>query len=284
MVPVSVHKRSVIALATLLTVIGAAVFGYQYWRHRHDPPVAQRPVVQSVLQGPVNSATPSPAQPTPEASSSLPPPATPPAPPASALIQTVPFTIQAPFEKWDPAHEEYCEAAVVYMVGQYLSGDRRSRLPPAEADAALGRIVAWERASYPGVINLPLTAMAQVGSQFYKLDAEIQPVSFEAIKQSLADGLPVIVPVMTHGGPGGSRIYPTYGKDNVYHTLVLVGYDTAQGVVYANDPGLREGLSLRYGWSTLSAAIGAQSQTRSDSAGKVPSEQGSIMMVFRPRR
>jgi hypothetical protein len=64
------------------------------------------------------------AQPTPEASSSLPPP-------ASLLIQTVPFTIQAPFEKWDPAHEEYCEAAVVYMVGQYLSGDRRGRIPPA---------------------------------------------------------------------------------------------------------------------------------------------------------
>src|ERR1700730_19088602 len=29
-----------------------------------------------------------------------------------------------------------------------------------------------------------------------------------------------------------------------------------QRVVYANDPGLREGLSLRYGWSILWSAIG----------------------------
>src|SRR5579859_4560566 len=64
--------------------------------------------------------------------------------PRSVRIQ-VPYTAQAPFGNWDPAHQEYCEAAAVLMAGSYLRGDRRSRIPPEEADQAMARMVAWER-------------------------------------------------------------------------------------------------------------------------------------------
>ena len=52
--------------------------------------------------------------------------------PTSLVIQGVPFTIQSPYQVWDRVHNEYCEAAAVYMVGQYWNNDHRANLPQAQ--------------------------------------------------------------------------------------------------------------------------------------------------------
>ena len=186
----------------------------------------------------------------------------------------------------DPAHEEYCEAAAVYMVGQYWADDHRQRIPAAEAQANMGRMVAWERASFPREINLSLADMVQVGQHFYpnlNLTGQVVPVDLEVIHQNLAAGRPVIIPVMTHGAPGGRAIYPSYGAGNVYHVIVLIGYDATKGLVYTNDAGLREGLGLPYSWSTLLAAIQSQAHTSVDAAhAAVPYQQGASMLIFQP--
>jgi hypothetical protein len=158
-------------------------------------------------------------------------------------------------------------------VGQYFQHDARDRLPASEADSAMGQLVGYERRTFPGVMDLSLANMGGVGAQFYSLAPAVVPVDPDVIKRSLAEGRPVIVPVMTHG-VGGQKIAPFYGATNVYHVIVLTGYDSARDLVYTNDAGFMQGQNYPYAWSTLSTAIDAQAQ-------KYP--QGRVMLVFSPR-
>ena len=270
------RKSLVLGLISLVSWIAAAGVGYHAWQNLSAGAAGGPPKTAVVVHAP---PTPAPSE--------APTPTPAPTPlPTSLRIQGVPFTIQSPFQIWDTAHQEYCEAAAVYMVGQYWNNDHRQNLPKAEADAAMGRIVAWERATFPGVMNLPLSDMVQVAQHFYpglNLSAQEVPVDFGVIQQNLAAGRPVIIPVMTHGGPGGSAIYPTYAAGSVYHVIVLIGYDAAQGLVYTNDSGLREGLGLAYHWPTLLTAIQTQARTTVDVWGhQVPHQQGMTMLTFQP--
>src|SRR5204863_9405191 len=132
--------------------------GYHAWQNLRAGAVGSPFKTAVVVRAP--AATPIPAEPTPTP--------TPTPLPASLSVQGVPFTFQAPgMQVVDPAHEEYCEAAAVYMVGQYWADDHRQRIPAAEAQANMGRMVAWERASFPREINLSLADMVQVGQHFY---------------------------------------------------------------------------------------------------------------------
>lgn len=175
--------------------------------------------------------------------------------PASVFIK-VPYTPQAPYNNWDSAHEDYCEAAAALMYGAYLHGDKREVIPPAEADRRMGQIVDWERAQWPGVLNLPIADVAKVVPHFYGSRAVIGPVSLTAIKTALAAGHPVIVPLMTHGAPGGQKINPNYGRVNVYHVLLITGY--GPGYLVTNDAGIVQGENWRYSWTVISSAIKAQ--------------------------
>jgi hypothetical protein len=195
-------------------------------------------------------------------------------PPASAFIQTVPYTVQAPYGVWDAAHEEYCEAAAVLMVGLYMGGDRRSRIPPAEADGDMATIVKYERATWPGVLNLSLDKVGAVGNHFYNVNAVLEDASFENIEKEIAAGRPVIIPVMTHGAPGGARIAPYYGSGNVYHVIVIVGYNATNQTVTTNDAGISQGQNYQYRWSVLQSAMDAQTSKMNG--------QGRVALSFTP--
>jgi Peptidase_C39 like family len=256
-------------LISILASGGAGATVYYDWQHRD---IRRPPPTQVEVKRPRSS-------PSVSVSPTASPSATP--LPASLRLQTVPFTVQAPFQVWDAAHEEYCEAAAVYMVGQWFARDTRPDIPPAEADAAMGRYVAWERGSFPGTLNLSLAQMGQVGAHFYGLHSQVVPADLHVAEQNLAAGSPVILPVMTHGGPGGTKIYGTYGYQNVYHVLVITGYDNARQIVYTNDAGLREGRDLAYQWTVLAAANQSQATTARDGSGAaVPMQQGPSMLVF----
>jgi hypothetical protein len=119
-------------------------------------------------------------------------------------------------------------------------------------------------------MDLPLTSVASVGTQLFGLKPTVAPVDLEQIEQNVAAGRPVIVPVMTHGA-GGAKIAPFYGAVDVYHVIVITGYDQTKGLLYTNDAGFIEGQNYAYTWSTLSSAIDAQTR-------KYP--QGRVMLVF----
>jgi Peptidase_C39 like family len=253
---------ALVALVALVAVTGAGYSGYRVWRHFQ--PVAARPAPPAavVLTAPT---TPPAADTTPTA------PPTPTPLPRSVFIK-VPYTSQFPFPgQWNAGnpHLEYCEAAALLMMGDYYKGDTRDRIPPAEADAAMGQIVQAERSAFPGV-DLPLTSIGAVGTRLFGLRPTIAPVDLQAIQRQLAAGRPVIVPVMTHGANGG-KIAPFYGDGNVYHVIVITGYDTAKGVLYTNDAGFIEGQNYAYKWETLSWAIDAANQKYG---------QGRVMLVF----
>ena len=277
MPPTTLRRIAALLLAVaVLAVAGAVGIGVRDWVRR-GPTVAARPPKTSVVVTAPPSATPTP----PPAPVPTPTPTPTPLPPSARI--SVPFTIQAPFRNWDAAHEEYCEAAAAYMVGEYYAGHQypNQYIPPATADAAMGGMVAWERATFPGVLNLPLSDMVQVGQHFYGLTGTVQPLDLSVIETDVAHGEPVIIPVMTHGGAGGSMINPGYGAENVYHVLVIVGYDQASGTVYTNDAGLYTGQNLAYSWSTLQTAVQSMTQTAVDQSGvRVPTSQGLSMLVF----
>lgn len=264
---------------TVVALLGAFTIGLRDYLRR-GPVVNPTPRVAHL-------ATPPPATPTPSATpvpTAAPTPApTPTPPPPSALLANVPYTVQAPNGQWDAAHQEYCEAAAVTMVGLYYQGATYpgNVIPAATANNDMAAIVAWERQTWPDQLNLSLQQVAQDGAHFYGLTASVVPLDWNAVQRYLASGQPVIIPVMTHGGPGNSMINPHYGTDNVYHVIVLVGYNAAQGIVYTNDAGISQGHDLAYAWTTLQTAVQSMTQTAVDQSGApVPAGQGMSMLVF----
>ena len=246
------------ALIALVAVGGLGYSGYRVWRHFRAIAPAAAPKTALVISAP--SAAPTASTPTPVPT--LPP----------SVFVKVPYTSQFPFDQFgatDP-HENYCEAAALEMVSQYFKGDTRDRIPPGEADSAMGSIVSVERKNYPGVMDLPLTAVAAVGTQLFGLKPTISPVDLGQIEHNVAAGRPVLVPVMTHL-QSGAKIAPYYGSMPVYHVIVITGYDTAKGLLYTNDAGFIEGQNYSYTWNLLSSAIDAQTL-------KYP--QGRVMLVF----
>src|SRR5262249_57690090 len=135
------------------------------------------------------------------------------------------------------------------------------------------RSVWWEGGMCVVGLGHPLSSMCSDWTHIYGLSPTVMPVDLDAIERNLASGRPVIIPVMTHG-VNGQKISPHYGTLNVYHVIVLIGYDNQKGLLYTNDAGFVEGQNYAYTWSTLSTAIDAQ-------AGKFP--QGRVMLVFQPR-
>jgi len=263
-----VHPRQAIVIGLLaVLVVGAAGGGYYYWRKHRPTPPAVAPKTAVILQAP---STPAPTV----APVATAPPT--PTPLPSSVRLAVPFTSQAPNRNMDRAHEEYCEAAAVLMIGNYYKHDQRSVIPPAEADRDMTSIVAYERQAFPGVLDLTLPDIATTGAAKFQMDGTVEaaPADPQVIKQYLASGLPVVLPVMTHGLPGGQKINPHYGAGNVYHVIVLIGYDES-GQFISNDAGIFEGQYLTYSWSTLSTAMDAQGQ-------KYPA-QGRKLLVFRQR-
>jgi hypothetical protein len=248
------------ALIALVAVGGLGYSGYRLWRHFIANASAPPPKTAVVIAPPSDAPAAVPAAPTPV-----------PTLPPSVYIK-VPYTSQFPHDEFqaNQPNENYCEAAALEMVSQFFKGDTRNLVPPDEADAAMASIAGVERKDFPGVLDLPLTSVASVGTQLFGLKPTITPVDLNQIETDLAAGRPVIVPVMTHL-PNGTKIAPYYGTVPVYHVILITGYDSGKNMLYTNDAGFTQGQNYAYPWSLLSSAIDAQTL-------KYP--QGRVMLTF----
>ena len=272
-------KALVAGVAALALLAGAGGYGgYRVWRHVQAS--APRPAPRAAV---VVHAPPTPEPTVTSAATPAPTPL-----PASVLIK-VPYTSQFPVGVFGGKYEEYCEAAAVLMVGRYYKELSSScirlllslRLQLAQKNGKLllcglapleTEVLSNTRLTSTSG-NLPLAVVGAVGSQLFNLQPAVVPIDEAVIRQNLAEGRPVIVPIMTHLA-NGRPISEHYNMTSVYHVLLLTGYDAARDEYTTNDAGFIQGQNWQYPWSTITQVIDLQAQRMS---------QGRVMLVFSPR-
>ena len=173
-----------------------------------------------------------------------------PAPPPATAVLSVPYTVQAPGNNWK-VFENACEEDAVLMYHDYLEGDHRAQIPPAEADPALRALEKWQVDNWGAERDLTLDKTGQLAQAYYGYHYQVVPATQAGIIAEVAAGHPVIVPVMTKSLQNNH-----YGAGNVYHEVLIKGYNP-DGVV-TNDAGVQEGKDWFYSWSVLFGAIDAQ--------------------------
>ena len=160
----------------------------------------------------------------------------------SAVNLDVPFTPQAPYAVWDELHNEACEEAAVIMVEQYLKGDRRSKIPAADADEKIKAMVNWQVQKLGVHKDLTAAEIVKYLAKDYlgRRQAQVKQFSIDGIKKELSAGKPVIVPAAGRllGNPNFRRPGP------VYHMVVIAGFDSKYFIT--NDPGTRNGYKYKY--------------------------------------
>lgn len=165
--------------------------------------------------------------------------------PTSLMIQ-IPFAPQAPFANWDPLHQEACEEMSLIMVHHFLAG---TPLSLEEAETEVQAMVAWERErSYAD--DVTVADLGVIASSLYGYRARVlTDVSAETLRQELARGNPIIIPVA-----GRALKNPFFsGEGPFYHMLVVTGY-TDDGFI-TNDPGTKRGERYWYATDVLMNAL-----------------------------
>ncbi len=164
------------------------------------------------------------------------------------IISSVPFTSQAPFEKWDEYHEEACEEASLLMVKYFAE---KKALTPELAEKEIQALIKFQLKRYGDYKDSDVSQIVKLGKDFYQLEnlEAIYDFKKEEIKKWLARDKPIIVPAAGRllGNPNFTPPGP------LYHNLVLVGYDGDW--IITNDPGTKKGKGYRYHLDILYRAI-----------------------------
>ena len=166
----------------------------------------------------------------------------------SQMQLSVPYTLQAPYNKWDALHEDACEETSLIMIKHYLNHTPISS--PAQADHEIIDLLTWEQQHGYGP-SISLAQLNQIAKDDYGMNtgSVVQINSIDQVKQEIANTHPVIVglagkllpnPYFSHGGPN-------------YHMLVMTGYDNA-GVI-TNEPGTWHGDGFHYNYQDFYSAI-----------------------------
>ncbi len=238
-------------LLLLVVVFVLALFAGSFGREYRDNKAADSSLGSSALPQPV-STIPSPA--TSPTTSTTTPETTEPNPniqkpttvPAKFLI-TVPFTVQAPHANWDELHDEACEEASLIMLKHFTDGTSFGSADAA--DKEITEMVAYET-EQGFKYDVTVQELATIAKHYGLTKGRVETtISVQKIKQEIAAGRPVIVPLA--GREIGNPHFRSPGP--VYHMLVIKGYDN-EGFI-TNDPGTKFGENYRYGFDKLFNAI-----------------------------
>ncbi len=181
--------------------------------------------------------------------------------PSSALID-IPFTTQAPFGNWKSPYNEACEEAILSMLHHWDEGDT---LTAETANRDILAIVDWEMRNYGWHEDTSSAYTARTAREYYGLGATVaKEVNADTIRQLIAQGKPVIVPVF-----GKALNNPHYRNGGpYYHMILIVGYEGSYFITH--DPGTQYGKNYRVTDSVLLSAIHDLTDPESDIANGQP--------------
>ena len=167
---------------------------------------------------------------------------------ASNFVQLpVPFTPEIPDGNWKNA----CEEASVTMVESYYLGNKKLRLPAADAKAVMQQLFDWENKHFGRNSDSNATETAKYINEYSSFNATVvtNPV-LEDIKAELAAGRPVI---SLHFGKDLINPHHAWNpRGSYYHMMVLVGFDDASQEFIVNDTAdYLTGLDYRYKYATI---------------------------------
>ncbi len=171
--------------------------------------------------------------------------------PASAYIEAVPFTVQAPNGEWNnPLFQDGCEEAVLVMAAAWVNGTKLTKAGVKKEIESLSdfEVEQFDQAVDASLADTEFLLNTYFGITTAKLQTE---VSIEDMKRAVAEGKIVIVP--TDGRRLKNPNFKQPGPPR--HMLVIVGYDDAAKEFFVNDPGTRKGEGYRYKESVLFDAL-----------------------------
>jgi len=172
--------------------------------------------------------------------------------PTEGVVQSVPFTAQAPFGEWsDPRQQDGCEEAASIMAVAWARGETFTL---EEAKTEILAISAYEQVTYgtyhdsSAADTLSHVIKGYLGYENARLETNITK---RDIIDELYAGNVVIVP--TDGRALQNPNFTNGGPDR--HMLIVIGYDPAEGVFITNDNGTRQGKGYRYDEDLFFSAI-----------------------------
>ncbi len=147
-----------------------------------------------------------------------------------STILNVPFIKQIPTgHRNDPRQKDGCEETSILMA---LAWARGGSIPPEEAERDIVNLSEYERVMFGFYQDTSIEDTAKLMQDYYgytKLEVK-QNINSENIKQELAQGNLVIIPVNTR-----LTRMRMYKNGPPRHTLVAVGYDDRDDTITVHD-------------------------------------------------
>jgi len=201
---------------------------------------------------------------------------------------TVAFTSQAPYAKWDDLHDEACEEASIIMAHNYLIETDKIEIRTAEDE--IQKMVTFQKEYFGFHKDLTAEEMIELANKFYKEEYQLIDLSseestpenkkittseesvpkteeilateettqisineekIEYIKKELSNGNIFIIPA------AGQKLENPYFRipGPLYHALIIIGYDDSKKEFITHDPGTRRGENYHYSQEVIWNAI-----------------------------
>ena len=208
-------------------------------------------------------------------------------------LNTLVFTSQAPYAKWDKLHDEACEEASLIMAHYFLLNQIEIKM--REAENEIQKMVTFQKSYFGSHKDLTAEEMIELAREFYSEDYQL--IEFEQEKNH--DEIEEITEIKSEGKIIASveaektpntevlqakvnweekieYIKEELSKDNIfiipvagreldnpyfripgpfYHVLVIIGYDDNKKEFITHDPGTRRGEEFHYSYEILWNAI-----------------------------
>jgi len=162
---------------------------------------------------------------------------------------SVPFSTQIPNGSWIQPFKDACEETSLLMVEAFYHQQTLSDVKAVQQ--SIEEIVEIEMKLFGFHKDTSATLMTQLVNSYFPYEARlVAEPSLAMMKQELDAQRPIILPV-----DGRLLKNPNYQQPAPsYHVIVLIGYDDAEQMFIAQDPGTRFGKEVRYSFETIMQA------------------------------